>query len=275
MSRPLRPSPTCLNCGVAVATRYCPECGQENTTYRVSLGRLVGDLFEEVFQLESRLWRTLWTLFRRPGLLTREYNAGRRVSYTTPLRLYLVASVAYFFVAGLMPQQLPDENVHVDVPQLNDVQQHKLDAAPAWARMLYERARAAQQDPRAAVARMRRTISEWAPRIAALLVPLCALLTWLCFRRPKLYFVEHLVFALHLQATAFLLLLIAELTRWAPIGFAATIAGIVIVFRGARVVFQQSRVATFFKLCAVGCVYGIFLGFGIAGVAAFGFLGGG
>ena len=31
--------------------------------------RLLGDLFEELFQLESRLWRSLWTLFRRPGLL--------------------------------------------------------------------------------------------------------------------------------------------------------------------------------------------------------------
>ena len=272
MSRQLRPAPNCLNCGAAVTTRFCAHCGQENTTYRVSLGRLVGDLFEELFQLESRLWRTLWALFRRPGLLTREYNAGRRVSYTTPLRLYLVASVAYFFVAGLMPQRVPDDDVHMNVPALSDAQQHKLDEAPRWARWLYERAREAQKDPRAAVARMRRTMSEWAPRIAALLVPLCALLTWLCFRTPKLYFVEHLVFALHLHATAFLLLLVSDVLRWGPIGLVVSIAGVVIVFRAARVVFGQSRVATFFKLCAIGTGYSMFLGFGVAGVAALGFL---
>ncbi|MCU1279774.1 MAG: hypothetical protein JWM53_3320, partial [bacterium] len=100
MSRQLRPSPSCLNCGHAVASRFCSECGQENTDYHVSIGRLVADLFEELFQLESRLWRSLWLLFRKPGLLTREYNAGRRVSYTTPLRLYLIASVVYFFFGG-------------------------------------------------------------------------------------------------------------------------------------------------------------------------------
>ena len=38
MTRQLRPSATCLNCGHAVTTRFCPDCGQENTTYRVSLG---------------------------------------------------------------------------------------------------------------------------------------------------------------------------------------------------------------------------------------------
>src|SRR3954464_15280484 len=118
MSRQLRPSPNCLNCGHAVATRFCPECGQENTSYRVSLGRLVGDLFEELFQLESRLWRTLWLLFRRPGTLTREYNAGRRVAYTTPLRLYLIASVAYFFVGTVLPQTKVSPNVNVDLGDL-------------------------------------------------------------------------------------------------------------------------------------------------------------
>ncbi|MCU1279931.1 MAG: hypothetical protein JWM53_3477, partial [bacterium] len=70
MSRQLRPSPSCLNCGHAVTSRFCSECGQENTDSHVSIGRLVADLFEELFQLESRLWRSLWLLFRKPGLLT-------------------------------------------------------------------------------------------------------------------------------------------------------------------------------------------------------------
>ncbi|HEY2742993.1 MAG TPA: DUF3667 domain-containing protein [Polyangia bacterium] len=271
MSRQLRPSPHCLNCGAAVATRFCHDCGQENTSYHASLGRLLGDLIEEVFQLESRLWRTLWTLFRRPGRLTREYNAGRRVSYTTPLRLYIVASVAYFSVAGLMPDHVRDENVRIEVPTLDAAHEQKLAQHPLL-RFFYERMRESQKDPTAAVERMKRTMFDWAPRIAALLVPLFALLTWLCFRRPKRYFVEHLVFALHAHATALLLLLVAELLRWGPIGLAAFVGGVALLFLAARAVFAQSRVATALKLLAIGTIYGTFLGVCVTAVVALGFL---
>src|ERR1700749_2495562 len=105
MSTPYRGDPAltrCLNCETPGVDKFCAHCGQENTDYRVSLKRLLGDLFEELFQLETRLWRSLYDLLRHPGRLTLDYNAGRRVRYTSPLRLYLIASVAYFFVSSVM-----------------------------------------------------------------------------------------------------------------------------------------------------------------------------
>ena len=65
-TRQLRRSTVCLNCGTALAGNFCSECGQENTDYRVSLGRLLRDLAEEVLNVESRLWRSLWHLVRYP-----------------------------------------------------------------------------------------------------------------------------------------------------------------------------------------------------------------
>ncbi len=271
MSRQLRPSPVCLNCGHAVATRFCSACGQENTTYRVSLGRLVGDLVEELFQLESRLWRTLWTLVRRPGLLTREYNAGRRVAYTTPLRLYLLASVAYFFVGSVMPERAVGANVQIDLGEISAKEAAELEHSPRIVRGIVARAREAQKDPQATIARVRHTITEWAPRIAAGLVPLFALLTWILFRTPKLYFVEHLVFALHAHATAFLLLLPGELPHVGALGTAGFVALLVLLFMAMRTVFGQSRLQTAWKLVVAGVVYSMFLGIGIAAVAALGF----
>jgi hypothetical protein len=268
--RQLRPSENCLNCGHAVATRFCPECGQENTSYRVSLGRLIGDLFEELFQLESRLWRTLWALFRRPGLLTREYNAGRRVAYTTPLRLYIIASVAYFFVGSIMPGEKISEHVQFDLGDVA-VEDAKIEKAPPMIRALIERAREARKDPQGTVLRVRHTVTEWAPRIAAFLVPLLAFLTWLFFRRPKLFFVEHLVFALHAHATAFLLLLVGEVLHWGPIGFFTFLAGIALVFLALRRVFAQSRLRTGLKLVVIGFVYSLALGVIVGLVAAWGF----
>ena len=39
-------------------------------------------------------------LMFKPGLLTREFLAGRRVRYLPPLRLYLVLSVVFFLILG-------------------------------------------------------------------------------------------------------------------------------------------------------------------------------
>jgi hypothetical protein len=275
MSRALRPSPSCLNCGVAVATRFCAECGQENTDYRVSLGRLLGDLFEELFQLESRLWRTLWTLVRRPGLLTREYNAGRRVRYTTPLRLYLLCSVTYFFVGSVTPAgQSVSDNVKFELGDEVSLEHARNEVHSQLVQRALDRLREVQHDPQAASQRARQALREYAPRLAAVLVPLFALLTLLLFRRPRLFYVEHLVLALHTHATFFLFLTPSLLGRQvqgglATIGFAvASVA----TFMALRAVFGQSRLRTSWKFVVLGSIYGIFLSVGVAAVALIGVL---
>ncbi|HSN34120.1 MAG TPA: DUF3667 domain-containing protein [Ideonella sp.] len=259
--RQLRPAEHCLNCGTAVATRFCPECGQENTSYRVSLGRLVGDLVEEVFQLESRLWRTLWTLVRHPGRLTVEYNAGRRVRYTTPLRLYLVCSVVYFFVGGVMPHARVAE-IKFQAGDDADLARAESKVGSPLGRRVLERMRLLQRDPAATSRHIQEALSEYAPKIAAVLVPLLAFMTWLCFRRPKLFFVEHLVFALHAHATAFLLLLPGELVAPSLLVSLGVVATMVLMFVAMRRTFGQSRWATLWKSALIALVYSIFLGLG-------------
>ena len=86
---------TCLNCGSPVPARYCGSCGQERAPLRLPLQQIVQDYLGDAFNLEVRLARTLAPLVLRPGFLTREYLAGRRVHYTPPLRLFLVASLAF------------------------------------------------------------------------------------------------------------------------------------------------------------------------------------
>ena len=51
--------------------------------------------------LEGKLWGTLWRLIFRPGLLTNEYIAGRRVRYVEPLRVYLTMSILFFALIRL------------------------------------------------------------------------------------------------------------------------------------------------------------------------------
>lgn len=92
----LRHDKTCLNCGATVGERYCSHCGQENTEPRESVGHLVGHFFADVTHFDSKIFTTLKDLVFRPGLLTREYAAGRRTSYLNPIRMYIFISALFF-----------------------------------------------------------------------------------------------------------------------------------------------------------------------------------
>ena len=94
-------APRCLNCGAELSGPYCSQCGQEDHELRVSLKRLARDFLAEQLGLESKVPTTLWTLLSKPGLLTKEYLAGRRVRSLLPLRLYLSASVVYCLLLSL------------------------------------------------------------------------------------------------------------------------------------------------------------------------------
>ncbi len=272
MSRSLRPSEHCLNCGRAVATRFCPDCGQENTSYRVSLMRLLGDLFEELFQLESRLWRTLWTLVRHPGRLTVEYNAGRRVRYTTPLRLYITASFAYFFLAAVLPPHGHDRTeIKVQLSK-QDVDIDHLPPPKNWLdKRVRERLGMLQKlDPEEASARARALIVVNTPKVMAVLVPLSALLLMLFFRGR--FYVEHLVFALHLHAFTFFVGALAELTRSGTIINVAMLGGMVWSVVAMRVVYEQSWARTLWKALCITLLYGIFVSIGVLAALFGGFL---
>ncbi len=98
-------NPDCLNCGTRLRGQYCGQCGQRARSRLISLWELIRDAFGDLFELDSRLWRTLIPLLARPGRLTDDYLKGRRARYMPPFRMYLVLSLLFFLVAFFDPRQ--------------------------------------------------------------------------------------------------------------------------------------------------------------------------
>ena len=98
------PGVACLNCGHPLEGRFCSECGQKRTEPDPRLRELAHEAADELLHWDGKLVRTLGALFRTPGFLTREYLAGRRARYVSPVKLYLTASVVYFAVLALVPR---------------------------------------------------------------------------------------------------------------------------------------------------------------------------
>jgi hypothetical protein len=90
----------CRNCGEVLTGQHCSHCGQPATVRVLSLWELTRDVVGDLLNVDSRVWRTLWPLVFRPGLLTQEFLRGRRASYTPPFRMYLVLSLAFFVLAS-------------------------------------------------------------------------------------------------------------------------------------------------------------------------------
>lgn len=92
---------TCLNCGAVLHGPYCYRCGQPVKGLVRHFSSILGDFFDSVFDLDGRIWRTLPPLLLRPGHLSNEYFADRRVRYVSPVRLFVFMSLVSFFAAQL------------------------------------------------------------------------------------------------------------------------------------------------------------------------------
>lgn len=96
MPEPEDPNTYCKNCGTVVELLYCPNCGQSIREVRVSFWGLMSQFFDQVFDLDSKTFRTLKPLLFKPGALTIAFMNGKRVPFVHPLRLYLFCSIAFF-----------------------------------------------------------------------------------------------------------------------------------------------------------------------------------
>src|SRR5437763_7730144 len=90
----------CENCGVQLHGRWCGQCGQGAVDYRRSFRHVVADVLESFLNWDSKFFTTIALLILKPWRLTNEFLSGKRVRYVNPLRLYLLASILFFFAVN-------------------------------------------------------------------------------------------------------------------------------------------------------------------------------
>lgn len=99
MNQPAETVRICQNCGAELLGDHCYRCGQPIKGLVRHFSSIVGDFFDSVFDFDGRFFTTMPPLFLRPGFLSTEYFAGRRVRYVSPVRLFFFLCVVTFFVA--------------------------------------------------------------------------------------------------------------------------------------------------------------------------------
>src|SRR6266550_168930 len=104
----------CENCGTELHGRWCAQCGQAAIDYRRSFRHVIVDVLDSFLNWDSKFFATIGWLIARPWFLTNEFLAGRRVRYLHPLRLYLLASILFFFAVTHWAK-----SIHLDPDKLS------------------------------------------------------------------------------------------------------------------------------------------------------------
>lgn len=177
----------------------------------MSLRRLAKDFLAEQLGLESKVPTTLWTLISKPGLLTKEYLAGRRVRSLLPLRLYLSASVVYFLLLAL-PFFGNEVNIRMTTPDRAAIDSSIASAKPTSDVERFVQHRMKRFDNMSGpeiIKYFKASFVRYMPNAIFVLLPVFALILYLLYRKTGRFFAEHLIFTLHIHAFAFVALIVS------------------------------------------------------------------
>jgi hypothetical protein len=88
----------CLNCNAIINGRYCSICGQENLEPQESVWHLIVHFFNDITHFDGKFFSSVKYVVTKPGFLSSEYVAGRRMSYLNPVRFYVFTSFIFFLI---------------------------------------------------------------------------------------------------------------------------------------------------------------------------------
>ena len=249
---------------------------------------------EDLTHFDGKLWKTLQLLLFQPGKLTQFYMDGKRATYIHPIRMYLFISAVFFLFIfnGEVPDKpapLPDTLKAMpakdiasglnDGFQLNlgeDTVNYKTIASYELAQnKLLKEKRDNWLESRLTKKAIELNIKydndkfkigkalieqfeHYFSRMLYISLPLFALFLWILYRRNKNhYFVDHLIFSIHIYCAFFIILfavkiinLLTEQLINRTYGFIAAITPFVLFFylyKALRNHFKQSRSKTVLK----------------------------
>jgi hypothetical protein len=102
MAKKTKKSDHCQNCNQTLSgENYCPNCSQLNDVRKPTLWSFITESLSNFFALDNKFLITVYTLFRYPGRLAKDYSAGKKVKYMPPIRIYFISSILLLFFINL------------------------------------------------------------------------------------------------------------------------------------------------------------------------------
>ncbi len=245
----------CLNCGFPLVGKFCGNCGQKAFLHKDSFLHMAGHFAADYFHYDGKFWKTLKTLFTKPGLATVEYNEGKRARYLNPIQLYIFVTTVFFLIAfssshsenkqvNTEKRRIADslssvanlkDSMEVNGVELNDngevnfnfslpeteienVQQYDSiqnllpDSMKDESVTRYlNRKKLSYGNNEKFNDKLVENLTHNIPKLFFLLLPYFALLLLAVNFRKKMYYIDHIIFSLHVHSVLFILLILGTL----------------------------------------------------------------
>jgi Protein of unknown function (DUF3667) len=300
----------CRNCDSVLLGRYCVNCSQAADVHVPTTMELLHEMLEGLTHSDSRLWRTLLLLWFKPGKLTQEFVAGRRIAYLPPFRLYLILSIIFFLIASFMhttgkviqfddgattftapgapapraaaPRKAPAAEADAShAASCDDVNFMTFASHPEWNQRVKH---ACAEIVRDNGANLLHVAIGTMSKAMFIFLPLIAFLHMLLYWRPRYRYAEHLLFFVHLHAFYFsvAIVIVAAINTaraWPRLSGAADVVESVMgwcmpvyTLIAMKRVFRRSWAGTVFKAVVLFIVYSIVFFLTLAGVVVYAIL---
>jgi hypothetical protein len=170
----------CLNCEADLHTgfKYCAKCGQSTDIHRLNFHELGHDALHYVTHADKGIFHLLRELAIRPGVVAREYMAGKRKKYFKPVNFFLIVAGILVFMTSYF-HYIDDsfiKNLETNSAAIQDpILQQKMMA-------MVER-----------IKNVNHYTSKYSNVVNMFATPLYAAIFWLCYRRSRYTYIEHLV----------------------------------------------------------------------------------
>jgi len=206
----------CTNCNYEVGDNdnFCSNCGQKTDEASLKIKYFIKDFLSANFNIESKISQTLKLLIFHPAKLTTEFIAGRKAKYISPIRLYLVISLVYFFIVSLdltnNDSQTQQEIVSTDSintaintnDELINLTLDDEETMSNFEKLIAKKIKFLNSEN--GIYKFKQNFRESIPKGMFLLLPLIALILLLLFYKDT-YYIQHFVFTLHLQSLIFII----------------------------------------------------------------------
>ena len=187
----------CASCGAKLKGDYCRKCGEKKIIPErdFSIRKFLNQSLWHLAHFDSKLLKSVWLLFSKPGFMTAEWIAGRRVGYMKPIQMFLVASVLFYFF-------LPTTTAHFtgphDLVMGYDEQNYVMNFFQYdFAKALASKSSELGVTEETLTHEIMDAAAERSKTWLFLLIPLWGFFIFLLFRQKIPYLVPHLVFAMH------------------------------------------------------------------------------
>ncbi|QHS55991.1 DUF3667 domain-containing protein [Mucilaginibacter sp. 14171R-50] len=178
----------CASCGHIINGNYCNVCGEKVIAeHDFVLKHYVEESFEGLTHFDTKFFRSVKVLILKPGMLTVNFSAGKRVNFVKPFQLFLICNLIFFLLAGKLNIFSQSLWAFYDYKPYTYFNTKNVILAKATNNKQFEKLTIAFNEH----------IGTESKLFIVLFIPVLAAAFAFLFINRKKYFSEHLVFATH------------------------------------------------------------------------------